>query len=172
MNYPQGGSWQHMPPNMPPPPYPGQPYSPGYYAPPQPPKKKKTWLWILLAVLTVVVVAVGGGIAFVVVKSKAHNREMTLTLEVTGTGRAGVWYTPDLTVKQVDLPWSAEITIPESDSFELDVGRINRDAAITCTVSIGGREIVTNTLQPSDTLGILICKAELDSHLNPVLTTG
>ncbi|OCB16593.1 hypothetical protein A5717_04210 [Mycolicibacterium porcinum] len=171
MNYPQGGNgWQQMPPpNMPPQPYPGQPYlgqpyAPGYYVPPPPPKKKKTWLWILLALLTVILVAVVGGITFVVVTAKAHNREMTLTLAVTGTGSAGVWYTPDLTSKRVDLPWSAEITIPKSDSFELDVARTNRDAAITCTVRIDGREIVTNTLRPADSGGLLICKAELDNH--------
>lgn len=159
MSYPQSGNWQQMPP----PPYPGQPYGPGYYAPP--PKKKKTWLWVLLGLVTVVVVAVAGGIAFFVVKSRAHSREMTLTVQVTGTGSAGVWYTPDLTVNRVDLPWSAAITVPQSDSFELVVARAKRDAAMTCTVSIGSREIVTNTLQPADSAGLLICKAELNNPL-------
>ncbi|OMC28494.1 hypothetical protein A5740_19810 [Mycobacterium sp. GA-1841] len=154
--------------------YAGQHYPPAFppgYAPPAPPKKKKTWLWVLLANFAIVIVVVGGGFAFVVVKPNAHNREMTLTLEIAGTGSAGVWYTPDLTVKRVDLPWRTEITIPQSDSFELDVAPTNHDAAITCTVSIGGREVVTNTLQPADSGGLLTCKAESIAR-QPVSATG
>lgn len=171
MNYPQDGHvWPQMPPpNTPPQVYPGQPYAPGYYAPPPPPKNSTAWVWVLLAILTVIVLAVGGGIAFVVFKSPAQDSpaehgDMTLTLEVTGTGSAAVWYTPDLTVRRVDLPWTEEVTIPKSDSFELDVNPVNRDATATCTVSVGGKAIATETWSPrgSDS-AILMCKAELDT---------
>ncbi|MUL83566.1 MULTISPECIES: hypothetical protein [unclassified Mycolicibacterium] len=166
MNYPQAGDgWQQMPPPIfSAQPQPGQPYAPRHYPSATPPRKKKTWLWVLLAIVAVIVLAVGGGVAFFAVKSPAQDG-MTLTLKVTGTGSAGVWYTPDLSVKRVDLPWTEEITIPKSESFELDVAPVNHDAPVTCTVSIGGTDIVTNTSSPTGSgSAILICKAELGNH--------
>lgn len=178
MNFPQGGNgWQHMPPhNMAPQVYPGQPYpqayAPGYYAPSPPPKKSKAWLWVLLAILTVIVLGVGGYVGFVGFRSPAspaqdspaEHDQMTLTLEVTGTGTAGVWYTPDLTVRPVDLPWTEEVTIPKSDSFALNVNPVNRDATVTCKVSIDGKVVAVDTWSPTDSGLLLVCKAELGNH--------
>lgn len=153
MNYPQaGGGWQQIPPpTMPPQPYPGQPYpagyyTPGYYPPPPPPKKKKTWLWVLLAILTVIVLAVGGFVGF---KIYERNRTVTVTYEATGTGSASVMYTGGKSVIDVDLPWTEEVTIPDSKNFQVLVRPGTSGAIVTCTVSIAGKVIVTSTTNTS-----------------------
>ncbi|WP_166905460.1 MmpS family transport accessory protein [Mycobacterium sp. DL440] len=148
MNYPQGGNaWQQMPPpNMPPVPYPGPPFAPGYYAPP--PKKKKTWLWILLALVTVIVVAVGGGIAFVVLTA---NHPATVTYHVTGTGKsAEVRYTVpgDNTAREdVRLPWTKELTFTgaTATALILDAFPATGGDTVTCETSVNGKVVTSNT---------------------------
>lgn len=116
MNYPQaGGGWQQMPPQ----PYPGQPYAPGYAAPP---KKRKTWLWILLAILVVIILAVGGAVALF---NRAIDRPVTVTYEVTGSGQsASVRYSVkgfDDTKQEdaAELPWTMDVEMTEENSTKV-----------------------------------------------------
>ncbi|WKG01645.1 MmpS family transport accessory protein [Mycolicibacterium sp. HK-90] len=149
MNYPQGGHVWHQtpPPNMPPQVYPGQPYAPGYYAPPPPPKKSRAWLWVLLAILTVIVLAVGGYVVFVAVESK---RTWTVTYQVSGSGNsAAVRYSVrdgGTTTENVHLPWTKEASFGASTTFVLEVTPAAISDSVACEVRVNGQLVDNATI--------------------------
>lgn len=151
MNQPYpGNGWQHLPP----PPYYGQPYPPGPHPPPPPPpKKRKTWPWILLALAAVVALAAGGLIAV----KLYTNRDVTLTLEVTGTGSSAlVAYShgtdPPGDFVEVSLPWSSEGTGARDWLFDLIVQPTTASDTVTCRVTFDGMELAAETSTDGRTL--------------------
>lgn len=148
MNQPHSGNqWQHLPPR----PYYGHPYAPGYYAPPPPPKKRKTWLWVLFALLIVVVLVAGGVVAFKIYV----NRDWTATFAATGTGTtATVRYTapgggPFEREEGVALPWTRELTFSGAEkAFIFNVFPTDEKDTVSCSVTVKGKVVVEKTPAP------------------------
>ncbi len=77
--------------------------------------------------------------------------EVTLRLQVTGTGTAQVSYqAPDGTTvhDEVSLPWDHEVTLPAPTDFRLSA-RIP-DGEASCSVMIGDVEVVEHTATPGE----------------------
>lgn len=124
--------------------YPGQPFAPGYYAPP--PKKRKTWPWVLLTIVAVIVLAVGGAFGL---WHYDRTRTVTYTYEVTGTGTTALIshsYNGGAASgdTEVPLPWTKTFEGERRASFHL-LAIAFWGETVTCKVSIDGTVIVTKT---------------------------
>lgn len=111
----------------------------------QPPPRKSRWPWIIGAIVVavvVVVVAVLAIIGYVVSHSTdSPVSTMTVTYQVTGTGKAEVQYydargsmSAPITV---DLPWQTQVTMPTTVMPYVSANRASAGPEIACRISSG-----------------------------------
>jgi hypothetical protein len=142
---PGPGWWQASDGNW----YPPQPLSA-----PAPQKKfyKRVWFWLLV----VVALLIGGCVSIIslagVVVDKANARKHTVVYSVTGPGTADITYDTftsgnagSASVSGATLPWSRTVTGSGIFSAYSVTAQIQTGTSVTCTITVDGRQVSTNT---------------------------
>lgn len=152
-----GEYWQQQPPFPPP----GVPT--GY-----PPPRKSRWPWIIGAIvvaIAVVVVAVLAVIGYMVTGSTEHTAStVTVTYEVTGTGKAEVRYKDpnDLLSPRstVDLPWRTQVTMPTTVMPFVSANQASAGLQMACRISSGDNVIY----ERKSAIGLVYCSGDPDKY--------
>jgi hypothetical protein len=151
-----GNYWQQQP--MP-------PFSPPGYPPP-PRKSRRPWIIGALVVAVVVVVAAAASIiGLVVTRSTDHAAStVTVTYEVTGTGKAEVqYYDTHGTLSapvSVDLPWQTQVTMPTTVMPYVSANRASAGPEIACRISSGD----TTINEKKSVSRLVYCARDPDNH--------
>ncbi|GAA2855450.1 hypothetical protein Acy02nite_72830 [Actinoplanes cyaneus] len=125
---------------------PQQPYFPGQYPPPAPPKKSRKTLWIILGIIGgLVVLCCGGGFAIFGKAAsdvtKESKTDHTVRYEVTGGDAADITYTTaNFGTEQAGgaaLPWTKEVTVTGWNVVSL-IAQDKGSGSVGCKIYIDG----------------------------------